>query len=57
MDSSSAFIVNESEESSGMLKMLGFRNRMVMSVFIIKIVYSTRKKRANGPAEYFYVIP
>lgn len=53
MDNITVFVINESENISGIFNMLGFKNKMVVSVFIIRmLVYSARKNRANGPAEY-----
>ena len=38
--------------------MLGFRNRIAVSVFInIMFAYSARKNRANGPAAYSTLNP
>lgn len=37
---------------------LGFRNRIVVSVFIsIMLAYSAKKNRANGPAAYSTLNP
>lgn len=44
--------------SVGGLSELGFRNRMVVSVFISMIfAYSAKKNRANGPAAYSTLKP
>lgn len=44
--------------SRGRFSMLGFRNRRVVSVFInMMLVYSARKNRVNGPAEYSTLKP
>lgn len=38
--------------------MLGFRNRIVVNVFIsIMLAYSARKNKANGPAAYSTLKP
>lgn len=53
MDSITAFVISESENSSGIFNILGLKNIIVVSVFIIRmLVYSAKKNRANGPAEY-----
>lgn len=46
-------------KSSGeRLNVLGFRNRMVVNVFIsIMLAYSARKNKANGPAAYSTLKP
>lgn len=44
--------------SGGRLSGLGFRNKMVVSVFIsIMLAYSARKNKANGPAAYSTLKP
>lgn len=44
--------------SEGGLRKLGFRNRVMVSVFInIMLAYSARKNRANGPAAYSTLKP
>ena len=44
--------------SEGRFSELGFKNRMVVKVFInIMFVYSARKNRANGPAAYSTLNP
>lgn len=58
-DSSSTFVANTVGNSScGRFSRLGFRNRMVVSVFIsMMLAYSARKNKANGPAEYSTLNP
>lgn len=56
---SRVFVARVTENSSGgVLSVLGFRNRMVVSAFIsIMFAYSARKNRANGPAAYSTLNP
>lgn len=59
MDNSIVFNASDMENSSGVLLMwAGFRNRMVVRVFIIRMFeYSARKNRVNGPAAYSTLKP
>lgn len=58
-DNSITFDVSNKENSSEVMSMwAGLRNRIVVRVFIIKmLVYSAKKNKANGPAEYSTLNP